>query len=434
MKYFFDEEINRFIDHINSLESTLPLIMLILYATAKSSEEKLNKFTEENGITKIEESSGKKKYQLTFDQLTQFRKLNDQFTNSVISNNIIPRNFIVSIVSQFDAYVGRLIKILFYTKPEVLNSSDKNLTFSQIVEFVTLDDAKEYIIEKEVESVLRKSHEDQFKWLENKLGITLRKDLNIWSIFIELTERRNLFVHCNGEISSQYISICKENNIDLDSTCRLGSSLNVPRDYFEKAYKCIFEIGVKLAHVLWRKISPQEREQADSNINNLCYNLIECGKYDLAIILLEFATDFKKFSSEEVKLMLNINKAQAYKWFGDKGKCNDILEKFDWSAYSLDFKLAKAVLTEDYDNACLLMKRIGSESDFKKSNYRDWPLFKEFRSTEQFLRTYQELFGENFEIVGEEEKKEIKKKIEMKEQLALSDILQIEAASTKSED
>ena len=434
MECFFDEEINRFIDHINSLESTLPLIMLILYATTKSSEEKLNDFIKENKIEKINEDRGKSEYKLTFDQLTQFRRLNDQFTNSVISHNILPRSFIVSLVSQYDAYIGRLIKTMFYVKPGYLNASEKNLTYSQIVEFASFDDVKEYVIEKEVESVLRKSHEDQFKWFENKLDMTLRKGLDVWSTFIELTERRNLFVHCNGEISSQYISVCKENDVTFDLDCKVGEILNVPRNYFERAYKCIFEIGVKLAHVLWRKLCPEEREQADLNVNNICFNLIDSEKYDLAITLLEFATDFKKFSSEEVKLMLNINKAQAYKWLGDNDKCNEILGNFDWSAYSLKFRLAKAVLSEDFKYASQLMKRIGINGEIKKANYRDWPIFKEFRNSNYFLDIYQELFHEKFEIVDEEEKGEIVTEIEKKGQIALSDISFEEAAPTKTDD
>ena len=32
-----------------------------------------------------------------------------------------------------------------------------------------------------------------------------------------VTERRNLFVHCEGRVSSQYLTICRELDIDCAS-------------------------------------------------------------------------------------------------------------------------------------------------------------------------------------------------------------------------
>ena len=49
----------------------------------------------------------------------------------------------------------------------------------------------------------------------------------------------------------------------LDDDIEVGKRIEVTPDYFEKAYYCIFEIGVKLAHVLWRKHQPEDLENAD---------------------------------------------------------------------------------------------------------------------------------------------------------------------------
>ena len=64
------------------------------------------------------------------------------------------------------------VRKIFLIKPELLNSSEKNLTFSKLAEYNSIEEAKEYIIEKEIETVLRDSHSNQFKWLESKLGMT----------------------------------------------------------------------------------------------------------------------------------------------------------------------------------------------------------------------------------------------------------------------
>jgi len=285
----------------------------------------------------------------------------------------------------------------------MLNSSEKNLTFSKLLEFSDLAEAREYIIEKEVESVLRESHAAQIKWLENKLGIPLTKDLPSWPQFIEITERRNLFVHCNGVVSSQYINICSQHGYKISDDIKIGKTLGVTEDYFKKAYQTVYEIGLKLGQVIWRKLLIEEIEKADLNMLNSTFELIQDHEYDLAIVMLEFATGIvKKHSSEDIKLRMLLNLAQCHKWKGNDDKCHKIVKGIDWSAYSNTFKIASAVLLNDFNSASKTMKNIGAtDKDINKTSYRDWPIFKDFRKSIDFLTTYKEIFNEDF-IVTEE--------------------------------
>ena len=155
---------------------------------------------------------------------------NEKIANHSIE--ILPNSLFVSLISQFDAFLGKLIKQIFLTKPEILNSSEKNISFAKLSELKSFEEAKEYMIEKEIESVLRESHTDHFQWLENKLRITLRKDLDIWKDFIEITERRNLLVHNDGIVTSQYLLICRQNNVTFSSEPKIGDQLNVDPEYF----------------------------------------------------------------------------------------------------------------------------------------------------------------------------------------------------------
>ena len=120
-----------------------------------------------------------------------------------------------------------------------------------------------------------------------------------------------------------------------------------------------------------------------------------CEEYDLAIRLLEFATvTLKKWSDDESKRILIINKAQAYKWNGHNDICQNIINSTDWSACDYKFKLSMQVLLDDFENASETMKLIGTNGSIKKSDYRTWPLFKEFVKIEIFLRTYEDIYGE----------------------------------------
>ena len=124
-----------------------------------------------NNVIEIEDDKGKKKIQIKADEVKVFESLEKNASISSLASKIIPESLFVSLISQYDAFLNRLLRAVFEIKPEILNSSDRNLTFSQLVEMGSVSDAREYIIEKEIDTVLRKSHSEQFDYLENKLGM-----------------------------------------------------------------------------------------------------------------------------------------------------------------------------------------------------------------------------------------------------------------------
>lgn len=396
----FKNEVSMLIDHIDSLYQTFPMVNLILKVTQMTSQKKRKEYIEENGIVTTDEE-GNETTKLDSKYVNKFLDLDKKAQNSFLAHRIIQRNFIVSLISQFDAYIGSLIRKIFVIQPELLNSSEKNLSFSKLSEYKSIEEAKEYIIEKEIESVLRDSHTSQFLWLEKKLEMPLTKDLPSWCDFIEITERRNLFVHSNGIVSNQYISVCDKHKVSFEKAITIGDELNVNDEYFIKAYNCIYEIGVKLSQVIWRKLLPTDLDDADATLNEIIYNLLQRKEYKLAIRLSEFATvTLKKHSSQETKLVFIINKAQAYKWDEQEDVCNKLVNGMDWSAMSDKFKLSKALLLDDYETVYKLMKKIGiSRDELPQEGYKEWPLFKKIREEVTFKDTYKEIFGEEYEYV-----------------------------------
>lgn len=399
-KHDFENEINLFIDHIDSLYQTNPMVNMILKVTQMTSEKKRQEYVDEKGIVGTDEE-GNETTKIDFKHINKYLDLDKKAQNSFLAERLIQRNFIVSLVSQFDAYVGSLIRKIFLIKPELLNGSERNLTFSKLSEYTSIDEAKEYIIEKEIESVLRDSHYNQFKWLENKLGMTLTKDLPSFCDFIEITERRNLFVHSNGVVSSQYLSVCNKHKYQFDKVITTGQELSVDEKYFTKAYRILFEIGTKLSQVIWRKLLPNDIENADSSLNDILYSLLQRREYKLAINLSEFATTtLKKHSSQEFKLVFNVNKAQSYKWDGQDDTCSKMMKGMDWSAMSDKFKLSKAVLLDDFETVYKLMKKIGTDQDeLPQEGYKEWPLFNKVRQESKFKETYKEIYSEEYEFV-----------------------------------
>jgi hypothetical protein len=388
-------ELDLFRKHIDAIGNTLIAMIIAIQEITKDAKNKLVSFEADH--CEVTESKSERTVRVPGEYLREWKRHRETYERFNLSRFLLPRSLLVSLVSQYDAYLGRLLRHIFVARPEILNGSDRKLSFSTLNQFSSIGAAREFILEKEIEAILRSSHADQFKWMENAFSIPLTKGLTSWPTFIELTERRNLFVHTNGVVSSQYIDICKKYNCNVENNSQEGQRLGVPQDYFQEAHRCIYEIGVKLGHVLWRKLFPEDREAADNSLVNITYELIENHRFDLAIRLLDFACcELKTFSNEGTQLILIVNRAQAYRWRGDNKRCTEIMASVDWSAKSDQFRLANAVLAEDWTLASEIMLRIGKNGTVASDDYRYWPLFREWRKRQEFLSGYENIFGKPF--------------------------------------
>jgi hypothetical protein len=75
---------------------------------------------------------------------------------------IFPQLMLLGLVSQFDAYMGGLLRIAISKRPDIIQKSQKNFPASEVFQYSDIEAFKEAVVEKEIESFLRKSHEEQF--------------------------------------------------------------------------------------------------------------------------------------------------------------------------------------------------------------------------------------------------------------------------------
>jgi hypothetical protein len=162
------------------------------------------------------------------------------------------------------------------------------------------------------------------------------------------------------------------------------------------------DAGVMLAHTLWRKVLSGELELADKYLNDLIYEFLQAEQWTDARRVAEFRVAQKKTSSDLSQKMAIVNLAIAHKFSGSD-KYKGLLKKIDWSSSAPEFKMASAVLLDDFDSAGRIMQAIGKEGELvTESAYHSWPLFKHFRESDIFLNSYLEIYGRAF--VGQAEK------------------------------
>ena len=394
----FNEIIKKYISLLDSQLDSFDIIYKTMSANVMTCINHYNTILKNKKI-KVTKNDDNKEiiYTVPLEHGREFERIKDELDRSIQAFILFPQHTVVAMVSLYDAYLSELIECAYITKPQLLNACEKTFSFSDIIQFGSIDTLKKNVIEKDVESIIRESHIKQLELLSNKFSVALTKDLPCYNNFIEITERRNLFVHTNGRVSSQYLKTCNERPVDhKDEDVKIGEVLSAEPMYIEHCYNTLFEIGVKLGQVIWRKLE-KDLKNADESLIEIGYELIKQEKYSLACVILGFSCErYVKHFNKETEYVLCVNRALAYYLKGDNNTCKEIINSVDWSGADSKFRLAHKVLLEQYDDAIDIMKKIGKDDSMLYA-YAEWPLFNNFRTTKQFKDLYKSIFGRDYQ-------------------------------------
>jgi hypothetical protein len=339
----------------------------------------------------------------------------------------------LGLFAAFDAFTGNLLRAIYARKPALYRAVNKTVTFGEVLAAASIDELKQQVLDEEIEDLRRKSYIEQFSTLAQRFDVKLTA-FDSWPMFVERSQRRNLITHCDGRVTEQYLKICKSVGMKDSNLPELGSLVPIGAKYFADSAELVIEVGVKLGQTLWRKTLPAELKDADGSLSAALYSALEIGNWSRAKTIGEYAFDLRELSSDLERRIISINYAQALKRLGECAKAREVLDHIDWTAAINDFKLARAVIRDEYDQAELLMQRIGKKGELiQETSYHTWPLFREFRETEQFSRAYAVVYGYPYVAkLKVEADAASKKAIEQAELQSNADGLQLPEASQVS--
>lgn len=358
----------------------------------------------------------------------EYRKKERHMKRTERAYVLVPQSFLVSLVSLYDQFFSGLVRLIYRIEPNKLKENKKTFTYKDLCEYQQVQELRMEIIEDIVEKLGRESHVKQFDWLAEAMGVGTLKGFKEWGSFVELTERRNLFVHSDGVVSQQYINVCKGERAYEEGTAK-GCRLGVDKEYFVNAFKTLYVVGIKLTqlltHTVYDKQYPGEYADMDKMLIENVYELISEELYDVAISVSEFAHDDTHMSNKhnaKDKCYILLNYAQAYKWNGEPEKCQALLDKTDSTNWKDELLIPKLALEGKFDMVYAKMRSVGKMSTIlTPENYRQWPIFKELRKEAPFSEVFKEIFGEELEM-------SIQMKLENKENVG-----DITETTTKSE-
>ena len=328
------------------------------------------------------------------------------FHDEITDHMLVPPHIILAQAllgagfSAFDAFLGQFLSLLYREQRSVLGRFElRQVTVGDIVSCATIDEALDAVVEKNLSKELRESYDTIFATLAKWHGLSTLTDFPAWAEFVEASQRRHLFMHCDGIVNAQYMKECKSAGCNLAPETKTGTELKVDLTYLKKALDVLYQVTIMLGVTLWRTASKDCIEPAEEFITDEIFVLLDRGEWPLAIKLGFFAINLPEQKSDLQSKITRINYSQALKWSGDQAGAISALAEVDWSSCSTDLKLAVAVGRDEYDTAEALMRQRGKETENKASlqvSFRFWPIYREFRKSPQFRAAFQEIFGVEF--------------------------------------
>lgn len=104
----------------------------------------------------------------------------------------LPRLLLIGLVSEYDVFLSELIRAVIEKRPQSLAGSEK-VEASRLLDFSSLDEAREYLIDREIETIMvRNDHLDQLKELSRLSGATVDVEDDVVRRFLEICETTKL--------------------------------------------------------------------------------------------------------------------------------------------------------------------------------------------------------------------------------------------------
>ncbi len=169
---------------------------------------------------------------------------------SVEHDVLLGRGILALQISIFELFVGDTAKITFRKNKAALRRSDHEFTLEQLEEFETIEEARESLINKRVDTLISGGIDEWTRWLERKdHNVQISSILPCWNQVREVVARRNLLVHRGGRVDSRYLSVAKR-AVDDAGLPDVGSTLTASTDYLKSSADYLSSAAIAITLLL----------------------------------------------------------------------------------------------------------------------------------------------------------------------------------------
>lgn len=387
----FIELVDAHLDEKNSDligQSPTDFAPLMLYMKLKRPEDfdfdddKISKLVEEFG-SEIDfiDNEDEKSTQIKLDKegTKKFTAAMKRFSKTQKRKSSLYQSSLVTIISYVEWFLAQLIHRYYEKNPNAIGLKDKQLSLNDLYEIGSIDDAKKYLIDTKVESVLRGSFKDWVTFLKDQIGLSMGYLKESEEMLIEACQRRNLYVHNGGVVNSIYLKNC---SFKKNKSPEKGVSLSCDSEYIENVLSAFEKSFLLISAELWKKVEPKDSARFEV-LSEMAHDHICNERYDIGKSISFFLWG-DKGQKELDQTVAQINYWQAIKWNGDFDSIKKEVENADFSAKDSIFILAQHTLLDEYEQAFNLIPDVLKTDKLDFQDVLDWPLFKNLRKQERF--------------------------------------------------
>lgn len=306
----------------------------------------------------------------------------------------IQRSNLSALIAEFDYLVMRLLAGVVHDCPEILIADDEALNVGYLRNGGTFLSWQQEQVEKRVSQKLRESHDEIVKWILKDLAKL--SDLSevskspFYIDFLEICQRRHLFIHNGGVVNKTYLERCKAAGVKVDSLPVEGALLHVDGDYVRSAAARVYLVGAFVISIVVQRVYPQYSDISYRSLLSASHDFLLADMTKMAERIIDFAEKRSVKFDNDLKLKFAVNRALA-KLFEpnvDREKQTEnakkVLLKYDWSVTTPKFELALACIRRDFTNIIDLAKK-ASASGLGYQDASHFCVFREAREIEGFM-------------------------------------------------
>jgi hypothetical protein len=298
-----------------------------------------------------------------------------------IQGNLLRKSALISLMCILETLISQLLREFYQKYPEALPSNAKNLSLSELRELGSVEEAELYLIDSEIDSILRGNIQSQLECFEKYIKISLKPIERYRENIVELSQRRNLLVHNDGKINKHYLN--KSPKHLRDGNVNEGDKIKVNSSYLTDEIQSVHLIGIILIQQCFRKWEKSKSDVANKILIDLLFDSLTEKNYKLTEYLAEYSYSIDIKNDQDLRIIV-VNHCIALRDLGKVEEMDKVLSKYDWSAVSLTFKLALSVLRNEEDNAYGILDRVLAIGEIDAPELDSWPLFGQLRNTERF--------------------------------------------------
>lgn len=334
------------------------------------------------------------------------KRENGETTNFFKERELLLKTSVMSLCTTFETFASSMMTEFFLDIDNSNYFDKKTLSFKDLKFIGSIEDARKYLIDEELDNIFRKGFNEWFDIIDNKFNITkeFTKERKIIEEINELYLRRNLFVHTDGVVGDIYLKKCDS---QLVGDLQKGDNISASPDYILEKIKKL----ERIAWLMYYKYSQAKyHNKVDQLFTKLNGTIVSNLRRENDVIpeLLQCMINNKK-NDDEAIIVAKINYFLYYKINGRLDEVSEELAKFNTNHYSNRYVMAKQIILGEN---CVeeVQSFIDAIDDDEFFNSLEWPLFSIIKKEPEykfiFMNRMEYIFEGNAELVESIENKE----------------------------